>query len=58
LNDLIANGVPFPPSSHLVIFCATGSRSLLAAESLIKRGYPLVHNLDGGLSGWRRAFPA
>jgi molybdopterin/thiamine biosynthesis adenylyltransferase/rhodanese-related sulfurtransferase len=58
LNELIAGGVPFPPSSRLVIFCATGSRSLLAAESLIRRGYPSVHNLDGGLSGWRRAFPS
>ncbi len=58
LNELIANGVPFPASSQLVIFCATGSRSLLAAESLIKRGYALVHNLEGGLSGWRRAFPS
>lgn len=58
LNDLIANGVPFSPSVSLVIFCATGSRSLLAAESLIKRGHALVHNLDGGLSGWRRAFPS
>jgi molybdopterin/thiamine biosynthesis adenylyltransferase/rhodanese-related sulfurtransferase len=58
LNDLIASGVPFPTSSHLVVFCATGSRSLLAAESLIKRGYAFVHNLEGGLAGWRRAFPA
>jgi len=58
LNELIASGVPFPTSSHLVVFCATGSRSLLAAESLIKRGYALVHNLDGGLSAWRRAYPA
>jgi molybdopterin/thiamine biosynthesis adenylyltransferase/rhodanese-related sulfurtransferase len=58
LNELIASGVPFPTTSHLVVFCATGSRSLLAAESLIRRGYTLVHNLDGGLSGWRRAFPA
>ena len=58
LNELLANGVPFHPSSSLVIFCATGSRSLLAAESLIKRGYALVHNLDSGLSGWRRAFPS
>ncbi len=56
LNELMQSGVPFPASSHLVIYCATGSRSLLAAESLIKRGYALVHNLDGGLSGWRRAF--
>ena len=58
LNQLIADGVPFLPSSRLVIFCATGSRSLLAAESLIGRGYRHVHNLDGGLAGWRRAFPA
>ena len=58
LAELLANGVPFPAASQLVIFCATGSRSLLAAESLIKRGYALVHNLDGGLSGWRRAFPS
>jgi molybdopterin/thiamine biosynthesis adenylyltransferase/rhodanese-related sulfurtransferase len=57
LNELIATGVPFPTSSNLVVFCATGSRSLLAAESLIKRGYTLVHNLEGGLSAWRRAFP-
>jgi len=57
LNELIENGVPFPTSSRVVIFCATGVRSLLAAESLKKRGYDLVHNLDGGLSGWRREFP-
>jgi rhodanese-related sulfurtransferase len=54
LNELIQSGVPFPASVRLVIFCATGSRSLVAAESLIKRGYTLVHNLEGGLSGWRR----
>ncbi len=57
LNELIENGVPFPTSSQLVIFCASGTRSLLAAEALIKRGYSLVHNLEGGLSGWRREFP-
>ena len=58
LNDLIADGVPFPTSSNIVLICATGSRSLLAAESLLKRGYRLVHNLDGGLAGWRRKFPS
>ena len=54
LNELIRSGVPFPSSARLVIFCAAGSRSLVAAESLIKRSYTLVHNLEGGLSGWRR----
>ena len=57
LNALMESGVPFPASSQLVLFCASGSRSLLAAESLIRRGYDRVHNLEGGLSGWRRAFP-
>ena len=57
LDELIESGVPFPASVSLVIYCASGSRSLLAAESLLRRGYTLVHNLEGGLSGWRRAFP-
>ena len=57
LRALIESGVPFPTSSRLVLFCASGSRSLLGAESLIKRGYDRVHNLEGGLSGWRRTYP-
>jgi adenylyltransferase/sulfurtransferase len=54
LHELMQNGVPFPSSARLVIYCASGSRSLVAAEALIRRGYTLVHNLEGGLSGWRR----
>ena len=54
LNELIQSGVPFPSSVRLVIYCASGTRSLVAAESLIRRGHTLVHNLEGGLSGWRR----
>ena len=57
LRALIESGVPFPTSSRLVLFCASGSRSLLGAESLIKRGYDRVHNLEGGDPGWRRTYP-
>ena len=57
LGELIAHGVTFPTSTRIVVYCASGSRSLLAAESLIRRGYERVENLAGGLSGWRRAFP-
>lgn len=57
LADLIDNGVPYPQSARLVLFCASGARSLLAAESLAKRGYRQVHNLAGGLAAWRRRFP-
>ena len=58
LDELIERGVAFPVSTRIVIYCASGSRSLLAAESLIRRGYARVENLAGGLSGWRRAFPS
>ena len=58
LNELIESGVPYPVSTPLVIYCASGSRSLLAAESLLRRGHTEVHNLEGGLSAWRRTFPA
>ena len=57
LEQVIEGGVPFGPSMRIVIYCASGSRSLLAAEALMKRGYASVHNLESGLSGWRRAFP-
>jgi adenylyltransferase/sulfurtransferase len=58
LTELIEKGVPYPASSQIVIFCATGVRSLVAAESLRKRGFERVHNLDGGLSAWRKTYPA
>ena len=57
LTGLIENGVPFDSSSRIVLYCATGVRSLVAAEALRKRGYEQVHNLEGGLVAWRRAFP-
>ena len=57
LSELIERGVAFPTSARIVIYCASGTRSLLAAESLIKRGYARVENLAGGLSGWRRTYP-
>ena len=58
LDELIGSGVDLPTSARLVIYCASGTRSLLAAEALIKRGYARVHNLEGGLALWRRTFPA
>ncbi|WP_405225880.1 molybdopterin-synthase adenylyltransferase MoeB [Lentisalinibacter sediminis] len=56
LAEVIENGVPFPPSARLILFCASGSRSLLAAEALTRMGYRHVHNLTGGLAAWRRQF--
>lgn len=57
LNEVLDSGVPFSTSSRLVIFCASGTRSLRAAEALGEKGYKQVCNLESGLSGWRRVFP-
>ena len=37
---------------EIVVFCATGSRSLTAAVRLRDRGFNAAH-LEGGLSAWR-----
>ena len=39
----------------IVVYCATGIRSLFAAESLQSIGYANVASLDGGIEAWKQA---
>ncbi|HEX8107538.1 MAG TPA: molybdopterin-synthase adenylyltransferase MoeB [Kofleriaceae bacterium] len=39
----------------VVIYCASGTRSVLAARSLGELGYTNVRSLAGGFTGWKRA---
>lgn len=39
----------------IVVYCATGVRSLFAAESLQSIGYTNVVSLDGGIEAWKQA---
>jgi cysteine desulfurase/selenocysteine lyase len=40
------------------VYCATGNRSALVADALLKMGYRRVHNLQGGIERWRHlGFP-
>ncbi len=42
----------------LVLYCLTGGRSALAADSLGALGFTDVHSLAGGVEAWRNAgFP-
>lgn len=41
-----------PRDAHLVIYCASGNRSALAADTLQQMGYTNVSSLAGGWSGW------
>ncbi|MGE5185300.1 MAG: molybdopterin-synthase adenylyltransferase MoeB [Acidobacteriota bacterium] len=39
----------------IVIYCASGNRSLFAQRSLLELGYTNVKSLAGGFTGWKRA---
>ena len=42
-------------TAPVVLYCAGGTRSVLALRSLIELGYTNVRALSGGFNGWKRA---
>ena len=42
----------FDPGRRTVLYCASGGRSALAAQSLRQMGYGNVAHLDGGIKAW------
>ena len=42
------------PQVELLLICATGRRSLLACDELLKLGYSNVHSIQGGFERWCR----
>lgn len=42
----------FDPSRRIILHCAAGSRSALAAGALRQLGYRNVAHLDGGFKAW------
>ncbi len=43
----------FDPSSRVVLYCAGGGRSALAADTLQQMGYANVAHLEGGFNAWK-----
>jgi rhodanese-related sulfurtransferase len=43
------------PSRRVILHCAAGGRSALAADTLQQMGYSDVAHLDGGLTAWKEA---
>jgi rhodanese-related sulfurtransferase len=41
-----------PRDANVVLYCASGNRSALSAESLREMGYENVSSLAGGIKGW------
>lgn len=42
----------FDPDRRIILMCASGGRSALAAETLLQMGFRNVAHLDGGLKAW------
>lgn len=45
----------FSSGKRLILFCATGGRSTLAAKTLYDMGIPNVAHIAGGIAAWREA---
>jgi rhodanese-related sulfurtransferase len=43
------------PAKKLVVYCASGGRSALAAKTLKDMGYPDAVNMTGGFGAWSQA---
>ena len=54
LEQRIEDQVP-ETSSEIVLYCAGGTRSALAARSLEELGYTNVKSMAGGFTAWKRA---
>lgn len=45
----------FDPQKRVILHCASGGRSALAADTLRQMGYARVAHLDGGIKAWLAA---
>ncbi|MDR4494565.1 MAG: rhodanese-like domain-containing protein [Nitrospirales bacterium] len=40
---------------HIVVYCQSGHRSNIAAETLMQLGYQYVYNVEGSMNAWEEA---
>jgi len=43
------------PDQHIVVYCQSGHRSNIAAETLMELGYQHVYNVEGSMNAWEEA---
>ena len=54
MAELERRSAELPKGKKILVYCASGMRSRMAARFLGKKGYSEVYNLAGGIAGWRR----
>ena len=55
VGNIVRGKLQLPKDQPVMLVCAVGGRSYLAAKVLSRMGYREVYNLDGGIEAWRRA---
>jgi hydroxyacylglutathione hydrolase len=55
LNHLMENLAKIPPGRSLLVYCAGGYRSSIAASFLQRSGFDSVGEIAGGITGWEAA---
>jgi len=44
-----------PKGEAILVYCHSGNRSSRAMQQMEESGFTAVYNLEGGISGWKRA---
>jgi len=55
LGDIANRAGEVPGMKPLVVICASGNRSAMAATTLATYGIPVVYNFSGGMGAWKKA---
>jgi len=55
LGELSGRMHEIPQDKPVVVICASGNRSAMAATKLAKAGFETVYNFSGGMGAWRGA---
>lgn len=56
IDNFLARIGEIPTDRPLLIYCAVGSRSSQVAEYLVRKGYPEVYDLRGGIEAWAKLY--
>ena len=55
LGEIAKRMQELPEDKPLVVICASGNRSAMAATALAKNGFETVYNFSGGMGAWQGA---
>jgi rhodanese-related sulfurtransferase len=58
MGELGARLSELPQDKDVIVFCHLGSRSLMVAAQLKRRGYARVMHMGGGIDQWSRQVDA